>query len=62
MAVCKECEYYNLIDGVPEAGELKAPTVGVSKGNCFGHEVLADMSSEKCPLKAFEPKAEEGVV
>lgn len=42
MAVCKECEYYNLIDGL--------------RGNCFGHEVLADMPVEKCPAKTFEPK------
>jgi len=42
MPTCKDCKFYEPIDEV--------------KGNCFGHEVLADMDIEECPAKAFQPK------
>ena len=35
MAVCKECEYYNLIGGM------------LSKGNCFGHEVYGQARKDQ---------------
>ena len=42
---CKDCRHYRPIDE--------------TKGDCFGHEVPADMPAEQCPAKAFEPKEEK---
>jgi len=42
MATCSECKFYKEIDE--------------TKGDCFGHEVQADMDVEKCPANAFQPK------
>lgn len=42
MPKCKECKFYK-----PKNN---------SKGDCFGHEVLANMDSNKCPQKAFQPR------
>jgi len=39
---CKDCKYYKPVDE--------------TKGDCFGHEVPADMPAEQCPAKAFEPR------
>ena len=39
---CKDCKYYKPIDE--------------ARGDCFGHEVPADMLAEQCPAKAFELK------
>lgn len=39
---CKDCKYYKPVDE--------------TKGDCFGHEVPANMPAEKCPAKAFEPR------
>ena len=36
---CKDCKFYKSIDK--------------TKGNCFGHEVPADMDVEKCPVKVI---------
>ncbi|MFH1126477.1 MAG: hypothetical protein V1718_00010 [archaeon] len=42
MTKCKDCKFYKPIDA--------------KKGDCFGHEVPANMDSDKCPQKAFQPK------
>lgn len=42
MLKCKECKFYKRIDN--------------DKGDCFGHEVPANMDANKCPKKAFQPK------
>ncbi len=42
MPTCKDCKFYKPIDE--------------TRGNCFGHEVPADMPVDKCPAKAFQPK------
>ena len=42
MPTCKDCKFYEPVDK--------------TKGNCFGHEVDADMDAEDCPAKAFQPK------
>lgn len=36
---CKDCKYYKPVDE--------------TKGDCFGHEVPADMPAEQCPAKAL---------
>ncbi len=41
---CKDCKYYKPIDE--------------TRGDCFGHEIPADMPVEQCPAKAFEPKSD----
>lgn len=40
MPTCKDFKFYEPIDE--------------TKGNCFGHEVPADMDVEKCSQKAFQ--------
>lgn len=42
MPSCKECKFYKEIDE--------------AKGDCFGHEVPADMDADNCPQKAFVPR------
>jgi len=42
MAACKECKYYTPITK--------------KKGDCFGHEVPADMDADNCPAQSFEPR------
>ena len=42
MPTCKDCKFYEETDD--------------TKGNCFGHEVPADMDTDKCPQKAFQPR------
>lgn len=42
MPVCSECKHYK-----PVNDEI---------GDCFGHEVPANLDVEKCPAKAFTPK------
>ena len=42
MPICKDCKFYKPKDE--------------TKGDCFGHEVPADMNVEQCPAKAFQPK------
>ncbi len=44
MPTCKECANYKEIDE--------------TKGDCFGHEVAADMDSSECPTNAFQSKQE----
>jgi hypothetical protein len=42
MTECKECKFYKPINE--------------SKGDCFGHEVPANMNTDNCPQKAFQPR------
>jgi len=42
MARCKECKFYKRIDD--------------TKGDCFGHEVPANLDANNCPKKAFQPR------
>lgn len=42
MPSCKDCKFYTPVDE--------------DKGDCFGHEVLADRDVRNCPSKAFQPK------
>ena len=42
MPTCKDCKFYKPIDE--------------TKGDCFGHEVPADMNVDKCPAGAFQPR------
>jgi len=42
MPTCKDCKFYKPIDE--------------TKGDCFGHEVLADMDADNCPAGAFQPR------
>lgn len=44
MATCKDCKFFQPKPQDPE------------KGDCFGHEVPANMPAEKCPTKSFQPK------
>jgi hypothetical protein len=39
---CKDCKFYK--------------PISETQGNCFGHEVPADMPAENCPKKAFQPR------
>jgi hypothetical protein len=42
MAKCKDCKFYKPLTE--------------TTGDCFGHEVPAQMDSNNCPQKAFQPK------
>jgi len=42
MSKYKECKFYKTIDN--------------TKGDCFGHEVPANMDSSRCPTKSFQPR------
>ncbi len=42
MPKCNDCKFYKPKDD--------------TKGDCFGHEVLANMDVSKCPTKSFQPK------
>jgi len=42
MPTCKDCKFYKKIDE--------------TKGDCFGHEVPANMDVERCPTKSFQSK------
>lgn len=44
MPTCKDCKYFKPLEDKPGFGE------------CYGHEVPADMDADKCPAKAFAPK------
>jgi len=44
MSTCKDCKHFKPIEAKDGFGD------------CFGHEVSADMDADKCPAKAFEPK------
>lgn len=47
MPTCKDCKFF----------KPKEDKAGF--GDCFGHEILADMDTEKCPTKSFQPKEKE---
>jgi len=47
MPKCKDCEFYRASD---ESSE---------KGDCFGHEVEAEMDANHCPQDSFRPKSIE---
>ena len=42
MPTCSECKFYKKIDA--------------KKGDCFGHEVPANLDVDSCPQKAFQPR------
>lgn len=42
MPKCKECKFYKAIDD--------------KKGDCFGHEVPANLDANRCPKKAFQQR------
>ena len=42
LANCSECKFYKKIDE--------------TKGDCFGHEVAANMDATKCPANSFQPR------
>jgi len=44
MSQCKDCKF------------LKPKEDDPTKGDCFGHEVDAEMDAEKCPTNSFQPK------
>jgi len=44
MPKCQECKHF------------KAEEENAAKGDCFGHEVDAEMDADQCPTKSFEPK------
>jgi len=44
MPICKDCKHYKPLETKDGFGD------------CFGHEVPAEMDSSKCPAKAFTPK------
>ncbi|MFA6296519.1 MAG: hypothetical protein WC663_04140 [Patescibacteria group bacterium] len=44
MPTCKDCKNF-----------APNPT-DPNKGECYGHEVDANMDSEKCPAKSFQAK------
>lgn len=44
MAVCRECKFWNPIEGEEEIGD------------CFGHKVPGNTPTENCPSNSFQPR------
>ncbi|MBU1177830.1 hypothetical protein KJ903_01295 [Patescibacteria group bacterium] len=47
MPKCKDCKFF------------KTKEEDAAKGDCFGHEVDAELDTDQCPTKSFEPKEED---
>lgn len=47
MPKCKDCKFFT----PKESSSIV--------GDCFGHEVEAEMDAENCPTKSFQPKENE---
>lgn len=47
MPKCKDCKFFKPREEDP------------NKGDCFAHEVEAEMDAENCPTKSFQPKEEK---
>jgi len=47
MSKCKNCKFFKSNENNP------------LKGDCFGHEVDAEMDAKNCPTKSFQSKEED---